>query len=164
MGVAPVTRAHPTPRGKALGGVSFVFRGCELVRRWDWFGDRSLIVVDVALACCALEFEAAAAPVLSQDTDVTNVPHAVVVSGTITDALVPTVLAVIEHVRTHVRDVHVVSFGACTATGGPYWDSPVVTKGLDQLVAVDQFVAGCPPTPSALHDALRKLRSEVAPC
>ena len=30
--------------------------------RWlDWYGDGSLYVVDIALACCALEFEAAAA-------------------------------------------------------------------------------------------------------
>ena len=29
--------------------------------RWlDWYGDGSLYVVDIALACCALEFEAAA--------------------------------------------------------------------------------------------------------
>ena len=28
--------------------------------RWlDWYGDRSLFVLDVGLACCALEFDAA---------------------------------------------------------------------------------------------------------
>lgn len=134
------------------------------MRSWDWFGDRSLIVVDVALACCALEFEAAGAHVMPADVDVTGLPHAVVVSGTVTDVLAPAVLATIELVREQSAHVHVVSFGACTATGGPYWDSPVVTKGLDQLVPVDQFVAGCPPTPGALHDALEKLRSKVAAC
>lgn len=134
------------------------------MRSWDWFGDRSLIVVDVALACCALEFEAAGAHALPVEAEVTDLPHAVVVSGTVTDALAPAVLAAIELVRERSSQVHVVSFGACTATGGPYWDSPVVTKGLDQLVPVDQFVAGCPPTPRALDDALEKLRTKVAAC
>ncbi len=30
------------------------------VRCVDWYGNRSLLVVDIALTCCALEVEAAA--------------------------------------------------------------------------------------------------------
>ena len=37
-----------------------------------------------------------------------------------------------------------ISFGACASSGGPYWDSYAVTKGVDQLVAVDAYVAGLP--------------------
>lgn len=133
-------------------------------RRWDWFADRTLIVTDVALACCALEFEAAAAAAIEPDEDVTHLPHAVVVSGTVTDTLAPAVVAIIEQLRSRVETVHVLSFGACTTTGGPYWDSPVVTKGLDQLIGVDRFVAGCPPAPGALTTALAGLREEVAGC
>ncbi|MGJ3507696.1 NADH-quinone oxidoreductase subunit B [Enemella sp. A6] len=117
------------------------------------------MVTDVALACCAMEFEAACATPIDADADVDHLPHAVVVSGTVTDTLAPAVVAMIEQLRTRVETVHVVSFGACTATGGPYWDSPVVTKGLDQLVEVDRFVAGCPPPPGALTAALADLRT-----
>ncbi|NLT28987.1 MAG: proton-conducting membrane transporter [Propionibacterium sp.] len=130
-----------------------------LPRRWDWFGDRTMIVTDVALACCALEFEAAGAEPVAADEEVDHLPHAVVVSGTVTDALAPAVVAMIEHIRARTGDVQVVSFGACTATGGPYWDSPVVTKGLDQLVPVARYVAGCPPPPGALTAALADLRT-----
>ena len=54
------------------------------------------------------------------------------------------------------------SFGACANTGGPYWDSYAVTKGIDRLVPVDVYVPGCPPRPQALVDALRQLAARVA--
>ncbi len=56
----------------------------------------------------------------------------------------------------------VVSFGACSNTGGPYWDSYAVTKGVDQVVPVDVYVPGCPPRPEALVDALHQLAGRVA--
>ena len=76
-----------------------------------------------------------------------------VVAGTVTDAVAPLVAAT---VATY-PGATVVSFGACASAGGPYWDSPVVTKGIDQLVAVDHYLPGCPPTPAALADLLTEV-------
>ena len=55
--------------------------------RWlDWYGDGSLYVVDIALACCALEFEAAATGVPAAPVGLApGARVAVVVSGTVTD-------------------------------------------------------------------------------
>lgn len=116
-------------------------------------------MTDIGLACCALEFEAATPPARVSAAPGDRV--AVVVSGTITDTLAPVVRATIDGIRATFDDVRVVSFGACTATGGPYWDSPTVTKGLDQLTPVDLMVPGCPPGPGALTDALDSLRREA---
>ena len=47
-----------------------------------------------------------------------------------------------------------VAYGVCACSGGPYWDSYAVTKGVDTLVPVDVYVPGCPPTPDALREVL----------
>jgi NADH-quinone oxidoreductase subunit B len=132
--------------------------------RWiDWYGDGSLYVLDIALACCTLEFDAAspasAAPVPTLD-DRAHV--AVVISGTVTDRLAPGVAAIIDGCEQVAgRRPTVISFGACASSGGPYWDSYAVTKGVDQLVAVDAYVPGCPPPPEALSAVLDQIAHRV---
>lgn len=128
----------------------------------DWYGDGSLIVVDVGLACCALEFEAASFPEPVEgprpepvEGPPADAPLAVVISGTVTDRLAPAVAAIVEGCG---RKPTVISFGACATSGGPYWDSYAVTKGVDQLVEVDVYVPGCPPPPEALRSVLDQLR------
>jgi NADH-quinone oxidoreductase subunit B len=131
--------------------------------RWlDWYGDRSLVVVDVGLACCALEFDAATSGAVSLAELPAGAPVAVVVSGTVTDRLEPSVLAIVDAVeRACGHRPLVVSFGACASSGGPYWDSYAVTKGVDQLVQIDRYVPGCPPTPAALREVLDELAGRV---
>ena len=120
-------------------------------------------MVDIALACCALEFEAAAARVPVAPPGVAQRARVVVVvSGTVTDRLAPAVMAIIDACAERGVDrPAVISFGACASSGGPYWDSYAVTKGIDQLVEVDLYVPGCPPPPEALTAALDALSGRV---
>jgi len=130
--------------------------------RWlDWYGDGSLHVLEIGLACCSLELAAAA-------YDVPALPAAlpprsrvvVVVSGTVTDRLAPAVVAMVDACATLTgRTPLVVALGACASSGGPYWDSYSVTKGVDELVGVDVYVPGCPPPPEALRAVLDDLRA-----
>ncbi|MEX2290730.1 MAG: NADH-quinone oxidoreductase subunit NuoB [Mycobacteriales bacterium] len=117
----------------------------------------TLTVLNVGLACCAVEAMVAA---LAQGQG--RVPYAgderevqvMVVSGTVTSKLAPLVQ------RLHAelpQPVRVIAFGACASSGGPYWDSYCVTAGVDLLVPVDHYVPGCPPRPQALLDALDAL-------
>jgi NADH-quinone oxidoreductase subunit B len=129
---------------------------------WDWYGDGSAFVVDVGLACCTLEFEAASYQRRrARFSSVEELPTAarvlVVISGTVTDRLTPAVVAIVENVRRAVPSAAVIAFGACASAGGPYWDSYIVTKGIDQLVEVDAYVPGCPPPPTALTQAIDEL-------
>jgi NADH-quinone oxidoreductase subunit B len=121
-------------------------------RRW------SLTVVNVGLACCAVEAMVAS---LSRPP-AGEVPYAgagrevdvLVVSGTVTDKLAPLVRRLYDSAPASVK---VLSFGACANSGGPYWDSYCVTAGVERILPVDAWVPGCPPRPEALLDALEGL-------
>lgn len=120
----------------------------------DWYGDGRVVVVDLGLACCAIESEFAV-PASARRVD--EVPEGArtvaVLSGTLTDVLAPLVAARVAA----LPEPHVVSFGACACAGGPYWDSYSVTKGVDQFVRVDTYVPGCPPPPDALAKVVDEL-------
>lgn len=130
------------------------------VRCMDWYGDRSLLVIDIALTCCALEVEAAQARVAmaARPVELAEVTAddrvAVVVSGTVTDAALPLVREIIEL----VPQAQVIAFGACASSGGPYWDSYAVTKGIGQVAEVAAYVPGCPPPPEALEHAFEQVK------
>lgn len=119
-------------------------------------------VLPLGLACCALEVESAVRlGLLVPDSDVDRAPDrtVLVVSGTVTEPLVPVVEAAVIEAGTGVA---VVAFGVCASTGGPYWDAPTVVNGADRLLPVDHYVPGCPPRPEALVDALTAAGARVA--
>lgn len=113
---------------------------------------------DVGLACCAVEVMAAVLPRLGAAERVAPLAASpreadvLVVSGTLTDVFAPILRRLLDQLPGRP---YVISFGACADSGGPYWDSYSVTKGVDQLVPVDLYVPGCPPRPEALIAALQ---------
>lgn len=123
----------------------------------DWGPRLSLHVFNLGLACCAVEFVAAsvASPGLLQHRAVPEQDReelsVLVVSGTVSDKMAPLVARLHDQLP---EPRAVLSFGACANSGGPYWDSYCVTKGVDQLLPVDVWVPGCPPRPEALLEGL----------
>jgi NADH-quinone oxidoreductase subunit B len=135
----------------------------------------ALWVFDAGLACCAVECAAAlsrvsgaagpneaslveASPVEASPVEAEQ-RHAnvFIVAGTVTDKLAPLVVRAYQRVP---DPKWVLSFGACSNSGGPYWDSYCVTKGVDQIIPVDVYVPGCPPRPEALLNGLDVLAQQ----
>lgn len=122
--------------------------------------DRSIRarLLSLGLACCGIEVAAAIGdgllePVRPDDPD--PALHVLLVAGTITHALAPAVLAAWAELP---EPRVVVSFGACAASGGPYWDSYSVVNGAGELLPVTVAIPGCPPRPDAIVAGLALLR------
>jgi NADH-quinone oxidoreductase subunit B len=133
--------------------------GAAVERRWVQVASQrvSLHVVELGLACCGIEVREArrAAEVLGAGGDPdagggTDAPadiHVLVVAGTVTARLAP---HLVEAFAALPEPRAVLAFGACAATGGPYWDSYSVLPGASEVVPVDVWVPGCPPRPEDL--------------
>lgn len=131
----------------------------------NWGRRYSLWVFNFGLACCAIEFIATSMG-RHDFIRLGVIPFAhgprqadlMVVSGTVTDKMAPAVKRLYDQMP---EPKYVISFGACSNCGGPYWDSYSVTKGVDQLIPVDVYVPGCPPRPEALLHGIMRLQEKI---
>ena len=130
----------------------------------EWAHSNSLWPMPFGTACCAIEFMS----VVSSHYDLSRFGAEVVrfsprqadlmiVAGTITDKQAPVLRKIYDQMP---EPKWVISMGVCACTGGFYRAYHVV-QGIDEIVPVDVYVAGCPPTPENLMLGVIELQKKI---
>jgi NADH-quinone oxidoreductase subunit B len=144
-----------------VGGIDVVTSTVD--KLFTWAQSNSLWAMGFGLACCAIEMMASAAPHYDLDrfgTVFRGSPRqsdVMIVSGTVTNKMAP----VIKRLYDQMPDPKwVIAMGACATCGGPF-RSYSTLQGVDRVIPVDIYIAGCPPRPEALIDGILALRRKI---
>lgn len=130
----------------------------------NWARGSSLWPFVFGTACCAIEFMSTAA----SKHDISRFGAEVVrfsprqadlliVAGTISYKQAPILKQIYDQMP---EPKWVISMGACACSGG-FYDNYTTLQGIDEIIPVDVYVAGCPPRPESVLDALMMIQREL---
>jgi NADH-quinone oxidoreductase subunit B len=151
----------PTP-SPGVGGQPFVVAKMdELV---NWARRNSLWPLTFGLACCAIEMMASAASRFDVSRFGAEVfrpsprqADVMIVAGRVSTKMGPVLRQIYDQMP---NPKWVISMGACASTGG-FYNNYAILQGVDQIIPVDVYVPGCPPSPDALIYAIMRLQEKI---
>ncbi len=145
-----------------LGNLGFVTTTLEKVVNWGRV--RAMWPVLFGLACCAIEMMAAQ----SADYDMSRFgmelmrasprqSDLMIVAGRLTRKMSPVLRRIYDQMP---EPKYVIALGDCSSCGGIF-NNYAVVPGVDEIVPVDVYIAGCPPRPEALIHGILTLYDKV---
>jgi NADH-quinone oxidoreductase subunit B len=130
---------------------------------FNWGRRNSIWMLHLGIKCCALEW----GPFIARfDAERFGIgPRAsprhcdlMIVAGPITHKFAPKFKMLYEQMP---EPKWVIAMGDCAISGGPFFDSYNIIRGVDKLVPVDVYVPGCPPRPETMLDGMFKLQELI---
>ena len=130
-----------------------------------WARKNSLWPYPFGTACCGIEYMAVVGP----KHDISRFGAEVVrfsprqsdlmiVAGTITEKMAPVIKKIWDQMP---NPKWCMAMGACASSGG-FYRAYHVLQGVDRIIPVDVYVAGCPPTPEAVIGGLMSLQEKIS--
>lgn len=124
----------------------------------------SLWPLTFGLACCAIEMMSAAASRFDLARFGSEAFRAsprqadvMIIAGRLSKKMAPVLRQIYDQMP---EPKYVISMGACASSGGVY-NNYAIVQGSDQVVPVDIYVPGCPPSPDALIFAIMQLQEKI---
>jgi len=159
-----VTREPLIPRAAfdSGGDRSVVFSTIE--KAANWARGSSLWPLTFGLACCAIEMMSMSAARFDISRFGSEIFRAsprqadlMIVAGRVSQKMAPVLRQLYDQMP---EPKWVIAMGACASCGGVY-NNYALVQGVDKIVPVDVFLAGCPPRPEALLFAIIQLQEMV---
>ena len=130
----------------------------------NWGRTNAMWPLLFGLACCAIEMMAAQAANYDMARFGMEINRAsprqadlMIVAGRVSRKMAP----VVRRLYDQMSDPKwVVAMGDCAACGGVF-NNYAIVQGVDEIIPVDVYVAGCPPRPEALIDGMLLLHEQV---
>src|SRR5215207_9323316 len=130
----------------------------------QWARARSSWAANFGLACCAIEMMAAGGAHydlsrFGMETFRASPRQAdiMIVAGRVSQKMAPVLRQVYDQM---MEPKWVISMGVCASSGGMF-NNYAIVQGVDQIVPVDVYAPGCPPTPETLIHAIETLHQLI---
>ena len=147
-----------------LGGIQHNAITARIEDLIKWSRSRSSWPASFGLACCAIEMMATGAAHYDLSRFGMEVFRAsprqadiMIVAGRVSQKMAPVLRQVYDQM---MEPKWVISMGVCASSGGMF-NNYAIVQGVDQVVPVDVYAPGCPPTPETLIHAIETLHQLI---
>ena len=129
-----------------------------------WARKYSIFQYPFVTACCGMEFMSTAASHYDMDRFGAGFPRfsprqadVLMVVGTISHKIAPVLRRIYDQM---CEPKWVIAAGACATSGG-FYDNYCTVPGIDEIIPVDVYVAGCPPRPEGFLEGVVQLQKMI---